>query len=387
MLAEHGQYTRICLQSGQDSRILGGQPINYDLPRLVNDDGRADAARTFKGANQSPYRCGMCSISACSYHVLKKHLASEHHAASSVCLARCYDDFVICHAKAYGAVSAAVSAAATSAAATSAADPAASEPAADDAPETAPHPEVRRVRNFGNIVIIRTRPESDDEAPPVDIKALEAKAYACRDDGPNRDYESFEAGRPVQDNRSVYQDSRGKPFVTHYDTGSLYIGFKYSHIASQDLINAMVHGTTQAFMFFIKKLFEHPYNRVFYKRSASYPLTDVHTQSGTWKIYPDVAVYPRLVESAAAAMRSCVGHLSQTPQFIKVFGGSQDYQHIDHHLYIVGILREPNTLDSDYMRDMLHYYYEYVKLARDVVAEYSEEAEEPWREYPCDESR
>jgi hypothetical protein len=284
-------------------------------------------------------------------------------------------------------VAAAISAEGTAASAAdseTAADPAT---AADADPETAQRPSVRRVRNFGNIVIIRTRPESDDEAPPVDINALEAKAYACRDDGPNRDYESFEAGRLVQDNRSVYQDSKGKPFVSHYNTDSRYISFKYSHIASQDLINAMVHGTTQAFMFFIKKLFERPYNRVFYKRSASYPLTDVHTQSGTWKIYPDVAVYPRLVESAAAAMRACVGHLSQTPQFIKVFGGSQDYQHIDHHLYIVSILREPNTLDSDYMRDMLHYYYEYVKLARDVVTEYSEEAEEPWREYPCDESQ
>ena len=395
MLAEHGQHTRICVQSAQDARILGGQPINRtELLIAVNENDRASAIAAFKRAKPAPFSCSMCSLVACSYHVLKRHLASEHRAASSVCLARSYDDTVVCRVKSEAAEVVADTAGAAEApvdadepylAVTGAA--AASGITTDNAVSgiaagAVCRPAIRRVRNFGKIVIINTHNDSDDDEPPIDLKALEAEAYVCSDEGPNRDYESYYAGRHVAEKHSQYCDSKGRPFIAHYNTGSRYIPLKYNHIASEDIINVMIRGTTQAFSFFLKRLFDSPFNRLFYKRSASYTMTDVHTQKGVWMIHSDLLVYPRLVESAAAAMRSCIDHLSQTELFTKVFGGSRDFLNMDHHLYIIGVLREPNTLDSHYMRDMMRYYYGYVKDARDAVATYSHEEEEPWVVYP-----
>lgn len=375
LISEHGQATRVCIQSAHDARLLGGQPALLSAPRDIAPDDRSAAVAAFKSARPLPLSCGLCDLKTDSYHTLKRHLASEHDEGANVCLARAYDDVVVGRLH------------------ISSSDvPRPRWMATRQMPEVLkqidPVSEVPRVSSFGDANILpppeKTKEEKAAEAAEIAafINADKEKAYACPDDGPNRHYEAFEAGRAVAEMQSRWRDARGHPLFTHYREDETPIAFYYDHVSMEEMIPKIGKNSMECFKYFIRRLFDDPRNRLFYKRSPSYPLTDVHFGDGVWKICPDVQVYPRFVENAALAMRDLLGRFSQAPMFNAAFAGANNHNIVDHHMHIVCTLFHRSDLEAYYDRDMKRFYYGYIQATREAVAEYSETEEEPWNAYP-----
>jgi len=395
MIREHGIYTRVCLQCTDNERILGGHAIDLSKPICIPEDLRAKACESVRNS-PAVLVCDLCGKESASYTQLKTHLDKSHHIQSRVCLTRMYNDEIVCRNKKPNATGAAVAAVA---------------PVATVAPDTAGPtsmmqtyqgqgqdevgtavnptivpPRVQSVSMFGNVKIIKLFREPEEPNPAFALEALEEEAYACDDCSTKSDevYARFEAQERVEPNYSLYRGVNGEAFMASFESGSRVVAFKYGHINADDMIDHLVKGTLTAFSFFLKSLFENTYNRFLYKRSSGFPFTDVHLRYGQWVVNHDSYVFPCVVESAAAAMRKFVNNISGTPRFMQVFNGSRDYENVMNFIHVIGIVRNTNDLDEDYARDMLHYFYRYVKEARTIVADYSDEADvPPWVSYPA----
>jgi hypothetical protein len=403
MIRAHGIYTRVCLQCPNNDRLLAGHTIDPYKPVCIPDDQRAKACEAAR--NQTPDMvCNLCQKTGRSYTQLRTHLDKCHRIKSQVCLTRLYNDEIVCRIK---KEQSAIPPAPHATHAPAEPDPATTvteTPMAPTAPaaaaantiqsyqgnygmqlRTAPNERVASVSRFGNAKIIKfVRPPEEPDA--FNIEALQEEAYACGDFGDttwDEVYERFEAQEQIPPNHSLYRNIRGETVVTSFEGGLRHIEFKCSHINNDDMIDAIVRGTLSAFSFFLRALMENTYNQFLYKRSNTFPFTDVHMKYGRWTIQHDSHIYPRVVESIAATMRKYMNGLVRTPQFTKIFNGTRDYESIDHFLYVLGIAHNTTELDPDYTHEMLNYFYKYVKELREIVADYSENKEMPWIAYPA----
>jgi len=399
MIRAHGIYTRVCLQCSDNDRIIAGYPIDLYKPMRLQEDQRAKACESMR--NQPPnIVCNLCQKDCKGYTQMKSHLDKCHHIKSQVCLARAYNDEIVCRTKQCESPTTVLPDAIVpeaDAAADAVADAITSN-TVQQVQQAQPHQGVARayfgananqrvasVSHFGTTKIIKFF-HPPEEPDTFSMEALQDEAYACGDLGDTRwdeAYERFEAQEQVLPSHSLYKNVQGETVITSFEGGMRYIEFKYNHINSDDMIDAIVRGTLPAVSCFMRLLFDNSYNLFLYKRSSSFPFTDVHMKYGCWTIQQDSHVYPRIVESIASAMRKYMNDLVRIPRFTRIFNGTRDYESLDHFLYVLGIVHGTSDLDPDYAREMLQYFYKYVKELREIVANYSKTNEMPWVAYPA----
>ena len=395
MIREHGLNTRVCIQCPNTKEILGGQAINTSKSPFVPEKDRTKMCDSVRYNKATQLVCNLCKKSWPNYPQIKQHFAKEHRREAQLCIAHLHDNTILCSTR--------PSAISTGEVQSQEAIPAQAETPAlcpDEAkgvgneitvnvlPSHAARPEPSRVvHTFGDVKVIRLVRPCEEPADSFHVEALEDEAYACDDRTDGRQdevYETFDDQVDVPHTYSLYRNVNGNAFIANYENGSRLIDMKFSHISNDEMIDKMVHGTEAGFSFFLQRLFENPFNRLLYKRSSCFPLTDVHMTYGRWVVHHDSNVYPRVLESAASAMRKFINALSRTERFIKVFNGTRDYESMDHFMHILTVVRNPGDLDPEYTRDMMRYFYKYVKELRNIVGDYSEASDAPWVTYPRD---
>jgi len=359
--------------------------------------------------------CNLCKKVSSTYTQMRTHLDKFHRIKTQVCLTRLFNDDIVCGvrennlgtfapAAALTASGSGAEAAEGAVADASVTDAAAAEAvsaiAATSIPTTRayqyingtclknvdPNERIASVSMFGTTKIIKFVHPPEPET--FNIEALQEEAYACGDFGDttwDETYERFESQEQVPPSYSLYRNLQGDTVVTSLDGGSRYVEFKYGHINNEQMIDAIVRGTLSGFSFFLRALFENPYNRFLYKRCDTFPFTDVHIQYGCWMVQQDSHIYPRVLESIAVVMRKYMNVLVRNERFIKIFSGTRDYESLDHFLFMLSTVQGSSEFDPDYTHDMLTYFYKYVKEIREIVASYSKTSKMPWVMYPVNE--